>query len=187
MLPEASVTLQVNGSVPSEKVVPEGGEQTGEPTPGQLSETLGFNVPIAPAGLVHSTTGEGHEMLGACWSTTVTFDEHESERFSVSVTVRVTGVVPSAYGPAGAGVKVRASPSVSNEPLSMEAVAAVQTFKSVGAAVFLQIAMGAPVQGLVILVPYCAALLKSLVVVPGMSLPKLKTHEWPVPAWLKNG
>lgn len=43
-LPDASVTLHENGSVPSGKVDPDGGTHTGEPRPGQLSATTGFKV-----------------------------------------------------------------------------------------------------------------------------------------------
>lgn len=43
-LPEESVTLQEKGSAPSGKVDPDGGTQTGAPTPGQLSKTVGFRV-----------------------------------------------------------------------------------------------------------------------------------------------
>ncbi len=41
MLPEASETVQVTVVVPWGKVEPDGGKQTGAPTPGQLSFTVG--------------------------------------------------------------------------------------------------------------------------------------------------
>ena len=50
--PEASVTLQVKGSVPIGKVDPDAGTQLGVPMPGQLSEADVLRVTIAPAGLV---------------------------------------------------------------------------------------------------------------------------------------
>ena len=56
--------------------------------------------------------------------------------------------------------------SVFNEP-SFDLFQALSAFS----------AMGAPVHGLSMMVPYCAVLPKSLVVVPGMSFPKFKTHE----------
>jgi hypothetical protein len=70
------------------------------------------------------------------------------------------------------------------EPLSIDATAAVQTLGSVGTVMFLHIATGGVPgkQGLAMVVPYCAALSKLFVVVPEMSLPKLKRHEAPVPA-----
>jgi len=62
---EASVAVHENGVVPSPNVEPEGGAQTWV-TPGQLSETMGFNATLAPLGPVHSTTGLGHVMFGFC-------------------------------------------------------------------------------------------------------------------------
>jgi hypothetical protein len=41
VLPEASVTVQVTVVVPTAKVEPDAGEQIGDPTPGQLSLTVG--------------------------------------------------------------------------------------------------------------------------------------------------
>jgi hypothetical protein len=41
VLPDESATLQVTVVVPFGKNEPEAGEQTGVPTPGQLSETVG--------------------------------------------------------------------------------------------------------------------------------------------------
>jgi hypothetical protein len=63
--------------VPRAKVDPDGGTQLGVPTPGQLSETEGLRVTAAPAGPVHSTTGEGHVMPGFSRSLTVILAVHE--------------------------------------------------------------------------------------------------------------
>ena len=94
MFIEASETLQLNGVLPIGKVEPEGGTQAGVPTPGQLSDTTGLSGTDAPAGLVHSTTGDGHEMFGGCSSTTITSALHEALWPFWSVMVSVTGSVP---------------------------------------------------------------------------------------------
>lgn len=65
-LPEASTTLQENGVEPRGKTEPDGGTQAGSCKAGQLSETVGLKVTLAPPGEVHSATGAGHEMLGGC-------------------------------------------------------------------------------------------------------------------------
>jgi len=181
---EESFALQVNGVVPNGKVDPEAGVQPKFCTPGQLSDTVSLNVTTAPLGLVHSATGEGHKMVGGCWSTTVTVAVQELDNVSGSVTVRVTGVVPRGYGPPGDWLSVTGSPSASDEPLSTEADAAEQRLGSVGTVVFLHSAVGGVPgrHGLFIVVPYCAAFPKSFVVVPGISFPKLKRHAGPVPA-----
>jgi len=66
LLPDASATLQENGVEPSGNTEPDGGTQAGCCTPGQLSETVGLKVTLAPLGEVHSPTGAGQEMLGGC-------------------------------------------------------------------------------------------------------------------------
>ena len=52
---------------------------------------------------------------------------------------------------------------------------------------FVIVRSGAGKHGFCMLVLYCEAFPKSVVVVPGMSFPKLKRHDAPVPAWLQNG
>jgi hypothetical protein len=182
VFPDESVATHWNGVVPKGNTLPDGGVQLSV-TPGQLSETVGLKETTVPFGPVHSMTGEGHEMLGGCWSTTVTFAVQELDRPSGSVTVRVTGVVPRGYGPLGDWLSVTGSPSASNEPLSIEADAAEQRLGSVFTVTSLHFATGGVpgIHGLFIVVPYCAALPKSFVVVPGISFPKLKRQDEPVP------
>ena len=156
---DPSLTMHEKGVLPSGKVEPDGGAQTGAPIPGQLSDTTGSNVTGAPAGLVHSTTGVGHEISGSCWSSTVTFALQVADVVSGSVTVRVTAVVPNEYGGGGAWLRVTGSPSASDEPSSIEAADAVQTFGSVGTVTSVHFASGGVPgkHGLSIVVPYCAA------------------------------
>ena len=65
----------------------------------------------------------GHVIEGGVLSTTVTVAEHWLETPRVSVTVNVTVVTPSGYGPDGDWLVVTAPPSGSDEPLSIEALA----------------------------------------------------------------
>jgi hypothetical protein len=80
--------------VPIGKVEPVAGLQT-KPTPGQLSETTGAKVALAPDGQVGSfTILAGQVMDGACMSLTVTVNEQLAVWLEVSVAVQVTVVVP---------------------------------------------------------------------------------------------
>ena len=53
---------------------------------------------------------EIEEIIGGCFSTTVTFALQVELSFSISVAVNVTAVVPSGYGPAGVWLTVTMSP-----------------------------------------------------------------------------
>ena len=93
VLLDASVTMQVKGVIPSGKLDPDGGTHVGDPSPGQLSDTVGLSVTGVPLGPVHSTVGVGQVMLGGCLSSTVTLAVQVLDKPSGSVTVRVTGLV----------------------------------------------------------------------------------------------
>ncbi len=60
---------------------------------------------------------------GGVVSRTVTIAVHWLDAPLLSVTVKVTRVLPSEYGPGGDWLSVIASPSGSEEPLSIEALA----------------------------------------------------------------
>src|SRR6266571_1080117 len=116
-LPEGSVAVQVRVIV------------TVPPQPGVLTSTCvtvgveqlstAVAVPVA-AGVVlaghSSTTPAGQVIAGAVVSITFTVAEQVAERPPSSVTVSVTDVAPSAYGPAGVRCRVIGSPSGSEEP-----------------------------------------------------------------------
>ena len=96
-----SIAVQVSVVVPREKVEPEGGLQPIEVT-AQLSVAVALKETAAPFSPVHSAVWlAGQVMVGGCWSTTVTVAVQEAEAPLLSVTVRVTGVVPKPYGPGG--------------------------------------------------------------------------------------
>src|SRR5512132_462670 len=69
---------------------------------------------VIEAGALQATTG-------GVLSTTVTVALQLSDSPCESVTMRVTGVVPSGYGPGGFWLTVSASPSGSDDPPSIEA------------------------------------------------------------------
>lgn len=92
--PDPSVMLQENGVEPSVNVELEVGLQRGVCNPGQLSDPVGLKETTAPLGEVHSATGAGQEIAGFSLSTTETFAPQDAESFFVSVTVKVTAVVP---------------------------------------------------------------------------------------------
>jgi hypothetical protein len=99
VLPAASLTVQLTVDVPTGKVEPEAGVQTGEPTPGQLSLTVGGGyvttpVHIGPPPGTGSGFG-GQVMVGAVLSTTVTVNEQVASLPAASRTVQVTVVIPS--------------------------------------------------------------------------------------------
>jgi hypothetical protein len=94
LLPEVSVAVQVTVVVPIGKVEPVAGLQT-KTTPGQLSETTGAKVALAPAGQVGSFTMlAGQVIAGGCVSLTVTVNWQLAVWPEVSVAVQVTVVVP---------------------------------------------------------------------------------------------
>ena len=86
-------------------------------------------------------------MAGGVWSITVTVAEQEAAAPLLSVTVRVTAVVPKTYGPAGNWLSVIVSPSGSEEPLLTEAEATEQSPRSVGTTTFVHFAIGGPPPG----------------------------------------
>ena len=109
----------------------------------QLSLATGSpNVATAPAGdTADVVIVDGHVMVGGVWSTTVTVAVHEPVWPLRSVTVSLTVVRPSEYGPAGDWLRVILSVgSGSNEPLSMEALAA--QFDTADTVTFLHMAVG---------------------------------------------
>jgi hypothetical protein len=94
----ASETEQVTVVVPTVKFEPEGGEQTGVPTPGQLSEAVGgvkLTVTVHwPAGVVVEILEGQPISTGFSLSLTVTVKEHWAVSPPASVTVQETVVVP---------------------------------------------------------------------------------------------
>ena len=98
---DVSVAVQVAVVVPMGKVEPEDGEHDVLATP-QLSATVGEKLTTAPAGdVAGSVTSAGQVSVGAVVSFTVTFVVHMADAPVSSVTVSVTDVVPSGYGPVG--------------------------------------------------------------------------------------
>src|SRR5258707_585889 len=91
----------------------------------QLSEAVGAKLTTAPVGDVASVTiFPGQAMTGGVESTTVTVDTQLFDKPWLSITVNVTLVSPSGYGPDGNWTSVIVPPALgSNEPLSMEASA----------------------------------------------------------------
>lgn len=96
-LPAASKTEQVTVVVPLLKVEPEGGMQTGAPTPGQLSETPGSGNATCvlhwPGAVFAEIFGSG-ATIGASVSITVTVKEHGLVLPEASLTEQLTVVVP---------------------------------------------------------------------------------------------
>jgi hypothetical protein len=108
LLPEVSVAVQVTVVVPIGKVEPEAGLQT-KPTPGQLSETTGAKVALAPAGQVGSFTMlPGQVMAGGSVSLTVTVNWQLPVLPCASVAEHVTVVVPLANVEPDAGEQLTA-------------------------------------------------------------------------------
>jgi hypothetical protein len=101
----ASVTLQLTVVMPIGKVEPEGGAQDGEPTPGQLSPTVGAAyetvVPPEPGWFCGTVILAGQVMVGTCVSLTVTVNE----QLGPAVVVHVTVVVPRLKVEPEAGVQ----------------------------------------------------------------------------------
>lgn len=95
--PDASLTVHDIVVVPFWKVEPLDGEQTGAPTPGQLSDTVGA-VHVATAvqtfGSVFFVMFDGQVIDGACVSFTVTVKLHDAVLLEASVAVHVTVVTP---------------------------------------------------------------------------------------------
>src|SRR6185369_1795388 len=93
---EASVAVQLTGCVPTAKVEPEGGVQTGTGFGPQLSVAVTVKVTTAPFTLVQSLVRLGEQvMVGATVSVTVTLKLHVPWWLLESVAEQLTGVVPS--------------------------------------------------------------------------------------------
>jgi hypothetical protein len=124
VFPAASVAVAVTVVEPFRNAKPEGGLLT-TLTPEHRSDALTVKLTTA----VHLPSSAscvmfaGQVIEGGVLSTTVTIAEHSLETPGVSVTVKVTVVVPSGYGPGGDWLVVTAPPSGSSEPLLIEALA----------------------------------------------------------------
>jgi len=124
VLPGASVAVAVTVVVPFGNAKPEAGLLT-TVTLEQRSDALTVKVTAAVhcPGSASRVMFAGHDIEGGVLSTTVTVAVHCLESPGGSVTVNVTFVVPSGYGPGGDWLVVTAPPSGSNEPLLIEAFA----------------------------------------------------------------
>ena len=124
VLPDPSVAVAVTVVVPFGNAKPEGGLLT-TVAPVQRSDasTVKFTTAVHCPGSASRAMFAGQVIEAGVLSTTVTVAEHCLESPGVSVTVKVTVVVPSGYGPGGDWLVVTAPPSGSNEPLLIEAVA----------------------------------------------------------------
>lgn len=101
----ASITEQVTVVVPCGKAEPEGGLQSGVPTPGQLSLTVGrLNVTTAVQrfGSVACVIFAGQVIEGGCVSCTVTVNV----QVGPSELVQVTVVAPTGKNEPEAGLQV---------------------------------------------------------------------------------
>ena len=108
-LPEASETEQLTVVVPFANVEPDAGAHVGEPTPGQLSLTVGagyVTTAVQTFGSVDFVMFAGHVIDGGCVSFTVTVNVQLFTLFAPSATVHVTGVVPFGKEDPLAGVQV---------------------------------------------------------------------------------
>ena len=124
VLPGPSVAVAVTVVVPFGNANPEAGLLT-TVTLEQRSDalTVKFTTAVHCPGSASRVMFAGHVIEGGVLSTTVTVAEHCLESPGVSVTVKVTVVVPSGYGPGGDWLVVTAPPSGSSEPLLIEALA----------------------------------------------------------------
>jgi len=96
-LPDASATEQCTVVVPTGKVEPDAGAQTGAPTPGQLSLTAGAGYVTTAEhcpGLLPTTILAGQMIEGGCVSLTVTVKLQLAELADASDTEQLTVVVP---------------------------------------------------------------------------------------------
>jgi hypothetical protein len=124
VFPAESVAVAVTVVEPFGNAKPEGGLLT-TVTPEQRSDvlTVKFATAVHCPGSASRVMFAGQVIEGGVLSTTVTVAEHSLETPSVSVTVKVTVVVPSGYSPGGDWLVVTAPPSGSSEPLLIEALA----------------------------------------------------------------
>ena len=108
LLPLESVAMQITMVVPSAKVLPEAGVQTSTGLVSQRSEVVTANVPMAPAGLLHSSMRFVEQaMAGAVVSTTETVKLHVLVLPLESVARQRTVVRPGAKVLPEAGVQRR--------------------------------------------------------------------------------
>ncbi len=106
VLPAVSVAEQVTVVVPSGKVLPDAGVQTGVIEPSTVSVAVAVNVTTAPAELVASATMfAGTVTTGSVVSRTVTVKVADPVLPAVSVAEQVTVVVPSGKVLPDAGVQ----------------------------------------------------------------------------------
>ena len=125
LLPAPSVAVAVTFVTPASNSEPEGMLVVADRGPEQLSVAVAANVAGAwqVPGTTFTTMGAKHVIAGAVSSTTVTVPVAWLAAPFVSVAVRSTVVVPSGYGPAGDCVIVNRSPSASDDPSSIDALA----------------------------------------------------------------
>jgi hypothetical protein len=109
----ASETVHVTVVVPTLKLEPEAGWQTGVLTPAQLSDAVGVNVTAAPhwPGSLPRVIGAGHAIVGASVSLTVTVNVHAAVLPAASVAVHVTVVTPFAKVAPEAGAHETVAPA----------------------------------------------------------------------------
>src|SRR5947209_4691843 len=111
LLPDELLAVQLTLVIPIGNTLPDGVVQINV-VGVQLVETVGVNVTDAPAWLVNSIAMSGGQMRpGGVGSITVTLAVQEFDAPWLSVTLRVTGVVPNEYGPGGDWIIVIGSPS----------------------------------------------------------------------------
>jgi hypothetical protein len=90
-----SVAVQVTVVTPFGKVEPDDGAHA-TPTPGQLSIAVAEKLTTAEhcPGVFPVTIGEGHTIVGACISLTVTVNEQLAVLPDISLTMQPTVVTP---------------------------------------------------------------------------------------------
>ena len=119
----ASLTVQVTVVVPFGNVEPDGGEQVGAPTPGQLSLTVGAGYVTTAEhrfGSVLLVMLTGQMIDGGCVSLIVTVNEQLAVLPEASLAVQVTVVVPFGKAPPDAGEQMTDAPPQLSEPVGVE-------------------------------------------------------------------
>jgi hypothetical protein len=127
MLLTASLTEQVTAVGPFGKVEPEGGEQVGTPTPGQLSVTAGrLNVTTAVHTLrsVDCVMSAGQMMTGGWLSFTVTVKLQVAVAPTESVAVQTTVVAPFGKVEPEVGAHTTAKPGISSVAVTVKVTTA---------------------------------------------------------------
>ena len=109
LFPLASRATLVTVVTPCGNVLPDGGEEVITGLGSQMSEAMTTNVPMAPAGLLHSRMRfVEHEIVGGVVSTTETVNEHVLLLPLESVATQRTVVRPGAKVLPEAGVQTSA-------------------------------------------------------------------------------